>query len=72
MLRYMALDSVGKPGQLALQVGNVLALARRPPVPNVARLAAGFLALLVHLALDLGRLLAQLDQFVARHGASIT
>ena len=72
MLRNMAVDPVPKTAQLALQEGDVLALARRPPMPRAARHAAGFLALLVHLFLDLGRLLAQLDQFVARHGASIT
>ena len=72
MLRNMAVDPVPKPAQLALQVGDVLALAHRPPMPRVARHVTGFLPLLVHLVLDLGRLLAQLDQFLARHGASIT
>ena len=72
MLRNMAVDPVAEPVQLALQEGDVLTPARWPPMPRMARHATGFLLLLVHLVFDLGCLLAQLDQFVARHSASIT
>lgn len=71
MFPDVPLDAPRQVAQFALQERNVLAFARGSSLAGVVGIAAGFFSLFVDLVLHSRRLLSQLHQFVATHGASI-